>query len=358
MVFIRPCRNKSRRTKKQSADVWRCTGTERQESITSHTSACTTPLYVSEEGNSSFESQLRQKDEVIASLCKTMRATEKIMQASEEAQSKRTAMLELQIEQLVEASSSAERARLGGAKAKATPSFTAIPSSGDDNDHVHALNELLGQVSSLKELLARVLAEKDKLKAENNNLKQVFKKEKGDKMSNKKKSRRKAMDDSLLDVYDGCHNMSISVNDLHDLDVSELELDEVTTHGRTPPIHYLLSCGSCRNNHSHIKYSGSYTPKSTNFARELPDVLVAHYSQVWKMMHDADNFLSSSVHLEEFMGKVNATGGFPSSSFARHLVKHCKDCDNEAEVVNWCVKNVRVEVARTLRTLESFPEEN
>ena len=113
------------------------------------------------------ERQLQQKDAAIYQLCQTMEASEKV-------QSVRIYLLERQLEQLVELSSSECAAYQG---CKTSSPLLNLPKKSNDSHHrgTKEHQEAKIEISLLQDLLARVVTEKDRSSFENDNLKSLLK---------------------------------------------------------------------------------------------------------------------------------------------------------------------------------------
>lgn len=116
---------------------------------------------------------------------------------------------------------------------------------------------------------------------------------------------------------------------------------------------YQMSCRTCTGNYCHIPYSSTFTTDHDDHTKELPKVLKKHYRQVWQILQqhestdDAES-ICSSVRGDEWV-KTDMYADFPSSSFARHVAKHCQYLEDEAAVLKWCMKNVRVQMQKNVR---------
>ena len=116
-----------------------------------------------------------------------------------------------------------------------------------------------------------------------------------------------------------------------------------TPEGRQPRrIQYQMTCRSCKVNHSNLKYAGNFT--TSEVKKELKGNLRAHYRQVYDLVQDGFVYGGDSSSID-----------FPSSSLARHVAKHCLDLSSEKEVIEWCMKNIRVEIKQ--KTSFHFVEE-
>lgn len=110
-----------------------------------------------------LQQQLHQKDLAISQLRQSM-------ETSERAQLERVALLERQLEQLVELSE-CDRAIEG----KSSITFLKSRRAPQHNDDT---NNARDESAALQELLVRVLAEKDNLKFQNENLRKIISKQK------------------------------------------------------------------------------------------------------------------------------------------------------------------------------------
>lgn len=152
------------------------------------------------------------------------------------------------------------------------------------------------EITALEQLLARVLAEKDKLSFENDNLRTV-------------------LSETVPVPYDIANENTAPPN------------DEVVFQT------YQLSCRICE---GHV-YSGSTTKGLKKTAKE-------HFSMVWKVVQSTygkeEETGSSAVGKD--LGLITSWD-FIGSPLAHHLAEHCKDMESEKEVRHWCKKNVKLE---------------
>lgn len=269
-----------------------------------------------------LELQLQHKDETIAQLHRTIEAGEKV-------HSERIDLLERQIEHLVELSSN--QCALQGSE---TPGLKKTRST-----QVKANIE----VSSLHELLSRVVAEKDRLICENANIKSLLKQLNSQTCHSSSTASGKSNMPATIDRLDRMINTNCKTKQLQDNNYLEETCNE-DEEGEQLDMLYQLSCHMCRNDHSHFKYMGAFTTTPTETMKDLREILKLHFAQVSKMVQQQEGSISSSVHGEEW--SKQESGDFPSSSFARHLAKHCQSLSNEGDVLKWCEKNVKVELQR------------
>jgi len=116
-------------------------------------------------------------------------------------------------------------------------------------------------------------------------------------------------------------------------------------------IPYQMSCRNCQNHHNHIKYSGVFSCKNAEDSKQaLKTILEQHFFQIWKIVHEEDGSISSSVHPDEWNGEESNVVEFLSSSLARHTAKHCQSFTNKEDVSKWCKDNIKVEVQQGLDT--------
>ena len=309
-----------------------------------------------------LQRQLNQKDKAISQLRQTMEAGEKV-------QSERITLLERQLERLVELSSSEcarqRKTTLSPNPKKNDQQFNSSPQ--DDSDDDTQEHQVKLEISVLQELLARVVAEKDRLGFENDNLKSLLKERNAqaghsssrcnmpssigelDSMINKeheKKCRGKGNGQCNLDSND--ERQGGASNDIDAKDEPKNANDSPSTAAEVHrSVLYQMTCRHCPKDHSHLKYMGVYTTTSAdNTKRGLTRILETHFSHVWKMIQEENVILSPSIHVEEWNEERNSCG-FPTSSLARHLVKHCQGFSNEKEVLKWCMSNIKVEIQKT-----------
>jgi len=204
------------------------------------------------------------------------------------------------------------------------------------------------EIVSLEQLLARVLAEKDKLLFENQNMKSIL--QGGDPASlasniNSPKEYQVRFEENVPPVKGmGPRRQSDSNLSAH---------NEQRAHNEKKPkseqiaIPYQMYCKMRPKNHRHIKYRGVYYGNKAESQQEaLKKMLEDHFYHVWKMSLDGEGSLSSSVHADEWHSKESGSAAiaFQSSSLARHIANHCQPFSSREDVSKWCKDNVKVEV--------------
>ena len=239
-----------------------------------------------------------------------------IMDTQEKQSEERVRLLESQLERIVEIQSSIQRGSLmfhpRGSLGSSTADITDVMSDSDKEEHSSTRHSSSSQnehstheVSALEQLLARVLAEKDRLSFENDNLRSVIRDARGgpeDKSLNK-----------TLPTADGDENDVV----------------------------YQLSCRLCEGN----TYIGSAS------GQDLKKVAKDHFSTVWKIVSQDEGGSSNShakAHsLDITYGEYddnNDDDDFRNKPLARHLAEcHCHNLNTEEEVWKWCKKYVKLE---------------
>jgi len=293
---------------------------------------------------SALERVAQRREVLIDSLRQTIKTQEK---ASEE----RVKLLENQLEKLVEMT-----AKVASTTTNNSINSTQPPSEFDninafDNDKNNDAKDPTYEVSVLEQLLVRVLAEKDKLLFENQNMRAVLKET-----------------DSLPSF---CSN-GFSSGEIHEEYLEKQSQDVGNSQNETDDfgvwdalksaddqneyckVIYKMSCRKCQQNHSHIKYVGSCTGNFADSQEALKRIMGAHFSQIWNIVQEQDDAesVSSSVRSDELRlladGKGSNISHFPSSSLARHITKHCGSFSSERDVIKWCRDNVKLEVNQGL----------
>jgi hypothetical protein len=310
-----------------------------------------------------LEEELRRRDAIISRLRETTEAEARV-------QDERIDSLERQIEQLVEISSRDVARR--------------HPSKSSRGYEKSARVEM----SALRELVARVIAEKDRLSAENRNLRDMIVKQQDYQESPRQVmatpseapvSRGPPTVDDNVTVHEddsvsqqGCdeshqsqsHHASsenleesflsiVPISNEESLDESyknicdrEEEAEKVKRSQHSAALK--MSCRACHKGHSHLKYAATYNVDA-NDRHAMVKLMKAHYAVIWRMVQeqrsqDCDGAsICSAAHPDEFFGKEN---DFQSSSLARHLSKHCLNLETEGEVRRWCAENIKVEIPK------------
>jgi len=328
-----------------------------------------------------LQRQLQQKDAAISQLCQTMEATEKV-------QSERIYLLERQLELLVELSSSECAAYQG---CKSSSRLLNLPKTNkhhhnakeDDSHHKSTKEHQQAkiEIAVLQELLARVVAEKDRLSMKNNNFKSLLKEDCYSSMSSessnmpssikqldiiihhkeRKTKYRGDINNCQQDHHIGSNDESCqgdNSNDIHHIEKesSKNESSPPASSEEQHSVLYQMFCRNCPTDQSHAKFVGGYSTTSDNSTRDLITIVTYHFSQVWKMVQQQreDGKIFSSTHNgkewnreRSNSGTSGNSGAFPSSSLARHLVmKHCRHFSKEEEVLQWCMENIKVEIRR------------
>lgn len=284
--------------------------------------------------------QLKKRDETIEQLRSAIESEEKV-------HSKRINLLERQIEQLVELSSK-ECARQGK---------SSLEKKLIDAEQGTKKGTKNREISALQELLSRVIAEKDQLICENKSIKSLLKQRNGEagppssavlSMINMPSMNTKCKTKFREEKYD--FHRSISSDECQEETKKVIHGNEKAGNerGSSPvqkellTLHYQMSCRKCRKNHSHFNYKGSCTTTTpTKGMDDLTEKLKLHFDQVSKMVREEEGSISSSVRGDEWDKE-----DFPSSSFARHLAKHCQSLSHDGDVFKWCEKNVKVEIQK------------
>ncbi|KAL9191560.1 hypothetical protein ACHAXT_001266 [Thalassiosira profunda] len=185
------------------------------------------------------------------------------------------------------------------------------------------------EASVLEQLLARVLAEKDKLMAENHNLKAIL--------------RSRPAHDSDGPSPSNSRRSTGEGNQLWNSHAT-FESGAKTEELQSIAVRYQLSCKHCTKNHSHVKYAGACAGDPANSQKLLKKRLNEHFASVWRVIQEEEGSISSSVHPEEWQRDETNPNSFPLSSLARHIAKHCHKSANEADVKKWCRENVKIEI--------------
>eukprot|EP00581_Thalassiosira_minuscula_P016382 CAMPEP_0183714862 /NCGR_PEP_ID=MMETSP0737-20130205/9284_1 /TAXON_ID=385413 /ORGANISM="Thalassiosira miniscula, Strain CCMP1093" /LENGTH=408 /DNA_ID=CAMNT_0025943885 /DNA_START=206 /DNA_END=1432 /DNA_ORIENTATION=- len=296
-----------------------------------------------------LEGHLSEKEKTISQL-----------QAAETLQSERIASLERQLERLVELSSRecARQEKTAMSKHKNT-SERSDSSSRDEVAGSRDVNR--EEISALQELLARVVAEKDRLLFENNNLKSLLQHhtivpssnmpptireldsmiKKENKKNNKKskgKSKKCLVNEISNDNNGDTLNSSNSKND------PKIENENPTTPAEEieQSILYQMTCREDCN----LKYVGVYN--STDIGNEgLKKLLQMHFSQIWIMIQEIKGNESSDILIANLNKESNSCNcSFDESSLAKYLVEHCRGCSTEKDVLKFCMTNVKVEIQK------------
>ena len=332
-----------------------------------------------------LEQQLDEKDDTISGLRQAL-----------EREDERVTRLELQVGTLVELSSK-EIVRQKAKKTKGSASSPSSSSKKTDAKHQDTETEAKLEISALQELLARVMAEKDRFQHHNNTLRGLL----------QKRNRPKCDTDRLAKSLDSCPSdiedwgleenskkqeitKSKSQDALHErklkrrpsrefskdsssksmrnknqdkpkrspsrpektVQVTELNRDSIFTQNKVSYL-YQMSCRNCTHSHCHIPYSSTFATDG-DARKEMPKILKKHYRQVWRIVQlhraSADTAsITSSVHEDEWLRSDSLNTFFPSSSFASHLAKHCSSLESEGDVLKYCMDCVKVEMQKNIR---------
>lgn len=272
--------------------------------------------------------QLRMKDDAISSLRHYMEEEERV-------RTSRIAMLERKLDQLVEMSCQ-------DCEVQGLASLSSLC-----NDLPHQDMQMYDTVckdslesAALQQLLVRVLAEKDRLKFQNSNLRKITR-------------RRKAQEQRTQD----CEGLpALPHRSSSDLDekVDERDHRSDTRGNRRKVSEFTSSFGShavCPvkyrltpkgyNVEPPPAYVATYTPSSFDPGHdngELFTVLSMLYSQVWWMVREEEE-------RQYDCPQEGYEGDFTSSSLARYLAARCKDMSSGEEVQEWCMSHVKVQTA-------------
>lgn len=234
----------------------------------------------------------------VAALTRELTNLRRILETQEKSNEDRVQMLESQIEKLIEAQ--AERVALLKSSKKnkssvqdgssltnlrhSTSSIVSDGTGGNEKDPDETKKDPDNEVAVLEQLLARVLAEKDRLWFEN--------------------------------------------QDLRNAVMETKEKEGPSSEGTL----YQLSCRKC---------SGQNFLGNTN--EDLRDKTMEHFSVIWSIVKTY--YGKGHIAEEDIICPPTdaAKCNFRSSSLAHHLAFHCKDFANESEVKKWCTKNVKLE---------------
>lgn len=226
--------------------------------------------------SSDYEEELhtktdKEKDILIQQLQEAMEREQKI-------QDERVIMLQIQIERLIEM-----RSKSCGSSTLQTPRDIGITALNEDDKHQHALIE----ISSLNELLSRILGERDVLSVKVRNLERLI----------KEMPTRKKIDHDII---------------------------------------YQLTCKKCEGGSIHTIGKTSQDLKST---------VKKHYKEVYMMV---ERYKEAEEGEGDEDYESNNSSAFMQSSFATHIVKHIINQSQGAEVTEkkvfeWCQRNIRVE---------------
>ena len=286
---------------------------------------------------SALQREVEQRDTLIESLRKTMEMQEK---GSED----RVQLLEDQLERLVEM-------RTTAFDKNSNQILPPTPSGAKDKSKRDPVHE----VAVLEQLLARILAEKDKLLFENQNLKSVMQgtQYQQQQQSNIKGYNPKEQKEQQA-VVDKSHILSKHTNHTTIDDNTNLsdpktveDGEHATDDNSAYTLRYQMSCRNCHSNHSHIKYMGKCnTSPYPNTQTALKETLEHHFTQIWDIVqeHDDSISISSDVHADELSREEANISMFPNSSLARHLAKHCQVFGGRGKCAQWCKENIKVEV--------------
>ena len=302
-----------------------------------------------------LERQLQERDAIISTML--------------EVEDERKSCLEHQIELLIELSSK-QRADTSESLPRKKHSARSVIEdiSSFPSEEIRRDKEL----AALHELLARIIAEKDRLKHETESLKQLIK------MQNRPKRAprlTRSLGDcplSIDELYDNLKEISRNMKSARDdapdkpktpstetrdtpsqkgstKAKANLSRDKISNRNKVTYL-YQMSCRECDCSHCHIPYSSVFVT-ANDAQKEMPKILKKHYKRVWQIVQhlkedDATDSISPSVHKSRLKKDQASNSGFPSSSFGRHLVKHCSSCNSESDVLQWCIKNVKIEMQK------------
>ena len=281
------------------------------------------------------------------------------MEASEKAHKERTGLSERQLERLLDLSSS-DRATLWGSK---DPSLPLNLANGDARPDVVEDNgerqEATDEIAALQEMLAKVVAEKDRLILRNDDLESMLESgnSRGDHGDGEAPSNLDELDymieelDSAIsrerktkrwdDGEDRRRDQHLDANDewfqedYHSEDIHHIQQDPPESYAEPVTVLYKVSCRDCPTDEPDVNYVGCLSTTSDSTAQDLITVVSHHYSQVWDMVQHG-----GSVPLDMEDGD-----SFPSSSLATWLVtEHGGQFSEEEEVLQWCMDNLKVEI--------------
>mmetsp|Transcript_9032 Transcript_9032/g.19093 ORF Transcript_9032/g.19093 Transcript_9032/m.19093 type:complete len:441 (-) Transcript_9032:102-1424(-) len=330
-----------------------------------------------------LEEQLQQRDKTISQLHQTMEASEKV-------QSNRIYLLERQLEELVELSASDCAARRGRSVSLSHNPHTFekneqgyIAKDHDSHDQeIQGHQEAKIEISALQELLARVIAEKDRLRFKNDNLKLILLERRGStaacypstisesstipssiqELDNViRHNEHKLMSQINAVGYDGqnldpdkerCQEQEHRSSGINHMN-AEPNKNKFSTPALPEEQHmalYQMSCRNCPTDQSNVKYYRGCCSTTNNNTQALTSVVMHHFSQVCKMVqqqHYENGYESNPEISNSSNDERKNSGSFQSSSLARHLVmEHCQRFFKEEEVLKWCMENVKVEIQR------------
>lgn len=275
------------------------------------------------EKNAILEKEVENRDIVIDSL-------REMMEMQDKANEEKVQLLENQLERLVEMTTSTNPHEID----RKPSQDTSINSKtdGERNDPAY-------EVSVLEQLLARVLAEKDKFKFENQNLRSVLKETKSPALISPEKWHGEGQGD-------GIQQSDCATNEPNNVAVGiqPKPKDGVCEHYS---FLYQMSCRNCQESHAGVKYVGKCDGNGTDTQKVLKRILSQHFSQVWTLVQEENARLSSSGHGDELSESSHASSDvsdFPSSSLAKHVAKHCGKFWSEGDVATWCKDNIKVEI--------------
>jgi len=280
---------------------------------------------------SMLENEVQNRDILINSLRQTV-------EISDKANEDRVQLLENQLERLVEMktpagspNSSSQLLCEFGTNRGGRDTESAGSNGEDENN----------EVSVLEQLLVRVLAEKDKLLFENQNLRTILRESEIIPLDRSRTSREE-------------HRRERKENDSsNNTDESKPAEEEIEYYR----VLYQMSHKNCQKNHRHIKYTGACTGSAAETQQALKRIMEQHFSDIWNIIQDEEGSISSSVHPDELNGQdLNYIAPFQSSSLARHVAKHCEAFSNEGEVLQWCRENIKVEIQQGLDEKSCSPE--
>ena len=75
---------------------------------------------------------------------------------------------------------------------------------------------------------------------------------------------------------------------------------------------------------------------------DLKEKVKENYGVIWQVVQTAYGKGGGPL-VQEGGSEHEHSLSFRSSAFAHHIAKHCRKCDSQEDVYNWCVRNVKVE---------------
>lgn len=209
------------------------------------------------------------------------------MEQKEKIQEKRVLQLEMEIARLIEMQSN---------DTTSIPSYILCVPKEVDYDVLEYANL---EIKALEELLTKVLAEKDHLLLKNEQQVSLIK-----------------------DMANG--RSQHGMDDRYYTNAVDNDDDDVI---------YQLSCRKCNNCKPHII-------GKTN--QDLRTKVEDHFHQVWKLVDTLKTEDFECIPIDPFSDDRS----FLQTEFAMHIAKHCRYAMSAEATVEWCFKNIKIEVLR------------